>query len=93
MSLEGYLRGEAAQTQALTREEQMFETMMLGLRMTRGVTLKAFEDTYGVPLGEVYGSRLAPSLTKGLAVLEDGHLRLTDRGMDLMNAVLLDLME
>lgn len=93
MSLEGYLRGEAAQTQALTREEQMFETMMLGLRMTRGVTLKAFEDTYGIPLGEVYGSRLAPSLTKGLAVLEDGYLRLTDRGMDLMNAVLLDLME
>ncbi len=93
MTLKGYLQEEEADMQALPLKEQMFETMMLGLRKTEGVSLQKFEQTYGISLQNFYNDRLTPSLQRGLLVYEQGFLRLTRQGMDLMNAVLLDLME
>lgn len=88
-----YMQGAAVQAQRLTKREQMFETMMLGLRMREGVSLEAFRASFGCPLEESYGARLAGALAAGLVRFEQGFLRLTDRGMNLENAVLLDLMD
>ena len=71
----------------------MFESLMLGLRMTRGIDLRAFEDTHGQSFESVYGEAAMQSLQKGrVQYTEDGFFRLTREGMDLMNAVLLDFM-
>ena len=92
-SLEGYLAREAPHITHMDEHEQMFEQMMLGLRMTRGVSDEAFRKAFGQGISQVFGGRLASSVKKGLTEwTEDGSIRLTDRGMDLMNTVLLDLM-
>ena len=71
----------------------MFESLMLGLRVTRGIDLRAFEDRHGQSFESVYGEAAKQSLQKGrVQYTDDGFFRLTREGMDLMNAVLLDFM-
>lgn len=70
-----------------------FETMMLGLRTTRGVSEEAFFALHGVTLDSCYGSRLRPLEAQGLVTHQDGWWRLTRRGMDVQNAVLVELMD
>ena len=87
--LDGYLEGDPPETERIGPEEAMFETMMLGLRLTRGVSESDFEARYGARLWDVYGARLAPALRDGRLLRRDGYVRLTERGMDVMNSVLL----
>ena len=70
----------------------MFETMMLGLRTMDGVSEADFFRMHGVPLRDVYGYKLEKSLRLGLVIWENGIIRLTRRGMDVQNAVLVDLL-
>ena len=90
--LQGYLRGEPPEMQAVSPQEARFESVMLGLRMSEGVDLAAFEKMHGLSLEEAFGDRLLLPVRQGLAEWAEGHYRLTDRGLDLQNSVLLTLM-
>ena len=78
--------------QSLTTQEQMEETMFLGLRLIRGVSYPEFARCYGQTLEEVYGEVIARNVADGLlAVREDEtgrHLMLTGRGLDVSNYVM-----
>ena len=78
--------------QPLTTQEQMEETMFLGLRLIRGVSYPEFARCYGQTLEEVYGEVIARNVADGLlAVREDEtgrHLMLTGRGLDVSNYVM-----
>lgn len=91
-ALSDYLAGRPGEEQAISPEDARFESVMLGLRMTEGVSEAAFFQMHGVSLGETYGDRLQPALQAGLVVWQDGFLRLTRRGMDVQNQVLIDLL-
>lgn len=73
--------------------EAQFETMMLGLRTTMGVSEEAFLRMHGVSLAARYGQQLARLAEEGLVTHADGWWRLTRRGMDVQNAVLVSLMD
>ena len=47
---------------------------------------------HGVSLWDVYGKKLEGSIQRGLIVRENGFVRLTRRGMDVQNRVLVDLL-
>ena len=70
-----------------------FETMMLGLRMTAGVSAADFELRHGVTLDSCYGDALRSLAARGLVSKDHGYWKLTRRGMDVQNAVLLELMD
>ncbi len=72
----------------LDEEEEMAETMILGLRMVRGVDLAAFEKKFGVRAQDRYSDVIEEFLQKGLLEQTDTHLRLTDRGFDVSNLVM-----
>ena len=78
--------------QSLTTQEQMEETMFLGLRLIRGVSYPEFARCYGQTLEEVYGEVIARNVADGLlAVREDEtgrRLMLTGRGLDVSNYVM-----
>ena len=82
--------------QTLTTQEQMEETMFLGLRLTRGVSCRQFEKQYGKSMEEVYGEVIARNVSDGLLEItgkkdtEKGEyfLALTERGLDLSNYVM-----
>lgn len=73
--------------------ESRFETMMLGLRMNCGVSEEDFRHLHGVPLSVCYGRKLAEMEKNGLVISEGRRWRLTRRGMDVQNAVLVELMD
>lgn len=80
------------QTQ-VSAEDARFETLMLGLRMTEGVSEAAFLHRHGVAIDALYGPTLRRFGAQGLMAHEDGFWRLTRRGMDVQNAILVELMD
>jgi oxygen-independent coproporphyrinogen III oxidase len=90
--LDAYLAGEEPKAERISREESRFESMMLGLRMTRGVKNEEFTRMHGISIREAFGDKLDKPIGGGLLQWHEGALRLTRLGMDLQNSVLVDLM-
>ena len=90
--LTAYLRGDPPSETVLSPEDARFESVMLGLRMTEGVSEADFLRMHGISLREAYGEQLKKPLAQGLVQWADGFLRLTRRGMDVQNSVLVELL-
>ena len=73
--------------------ESCFESMMLFLRMNRGIRDDEFSALHGISPAACFGGKLENLQKKGLLVHEDGSWKLTRRGMDVQNSVLVELME
>lgn len=74
---------------SLSVSEQIFETVMLGLRMTDGVDLDAFCHRFGIALHDVYADAISDVRCRGWWKDSGTHLALNARGMDMLNAALL----
>ncbi len=77
----------------ISPEEARFETLMLGLRTTQGVSEEAFRKMHGVELESYRGPELKRQEKLGNLMHVQGFWRLTRRGMDIQNSVLVDLMD
>lgn len=72
----------------IAKEDEMSEFMFLGLRKTEGVSLSEFYENFGIEIEEKYD--IKNHLKHGLLIKEDGRLFLSERGIDVSNAVLCD---
>ncbi|MBE5777029.1 MAG: radical SAM family heme chaperone HemW [Clostridiales bacterium] len=90
--LESYLAGQPREEQVISREDAVFESVMLGLRMTKGVAEEDFIRMHGMTFHEAFGSKMEKPVREGLLTVQNGVMKLTRRGMDLQNSVLVDLM-
>ena len=77
----------------LSVQEQMEETMFLGLRMAEGVSKKHFQELYGRTMNEVYGDVIDRHAGDGLLQQDEKYVRLTLKGMDVSNYVMSDFLE
>ena len=91
--MEEYLR-DSAEPVKLRREEERLsrrdleaEFMILGLRMTEGVSEDEFKTRFGESTEEVFGDVIAKHLREGL-LERNGKLRLSKRGQSLANLVM-----
>ena len=82
-----------AEDSLISPAEARFETMMLGLRMNNGVDTDRFFNMHGVSVEEVYGERLRRLKTQNLLFYSDHCWRLTRRGFDIQNSILVELMD
>ena len=73
--------------EVISRELEMAETVMLGLRLTAGVDLADFERRYGQSLESVFAGRLRDARAAELVETAGGYLRLTEQGTLLGNEV------
>ena len=78
--------------QQITPAEARFETMMLGLRMNDGIGEETFSRMHGMPVNQCFGN-LEDLLHKGLLLHKDGRWKMTRRGFDIQNSILVELME
>lgn len=78
---------------SLLPEDARFESLMLGLRMICGVSVADFAAMHGVTLEEYCGDVLRRQEQRGLLVHQDGRWALTRRGMDVQNAILVEILE
>ena len=81
------------ETEFITPDMARYETIMLGLRMNRGINPEHFEEMHGKSLDECYGMKLKKLKEKGLLAFGNSSWKLTRRGMDIQNAVLVELMD
>ena len=70
----------------LSKQDQMAEAMILGLRLTEGVSEQGFAAEFGITPTESY-KEIPPLISGGLLVRGNGYLRLTPKGLDLANQV------
>lgn len=78
---------------SVSKKEAQFETLMLGLRTTKGISESAYAAMHGVSIEKQYGAILARLEKQGLLLHQAGWWRLSRRGMDVQNAVLVEFME
>lgn len=76
----------------LEREEEMEEFMFLGLRKMNGISKKAFEEYFQVKIENIYADQIEK--LKKLQLLEEtgDRLYLTEKGIDVSNAVFVEFM-
>jgi len=92
--LDSYLAALAGGSLPVTRSENIhvqndiFETIFLGLRLTAGFDLESFRIRFGVSLDQVYPGLTARLIGEGLLELDANHLRLTRRGLAVANMVM-----
>ncbi|MFW5989413.1 MAG: radical SAM family heme chaperone HemW [Desulfosudaceae bacterium] len=85
--LERYLEELAADRrpraafEILTRRQKMTEAVYLGLRLTEGINLNAFEDEFGIDLKQLPATVPDYFHNQGLLEISADHCRLTTRGM------------
>lgn len=77
----------------ITRKEEAFETIMLGLRLCKGIDDKDFMDRYGFSLLLRYHDEINMLVQQDLLMIKYDNIRLTLKGLDLQNQVLLNFME
>lgn len=78
---------------SLMPADARFESLMLGLRMTQGVSEADFTTMHGITLDAYCGEVLRDQEQRGLLIHRDGRWALTRRGMDVQNAILGEILE
>ncbi|MBQ8973423.1 MAG: radical SAM family heme chaperone HemW [Clostridia bacterium] len=92
-SLQAYLRGtRAIRRVPLSREERMEETLMLSTRLIRGMDLNAYRREFGEDFVATHTKTLDRLLNMGLVEIHANHLYLTQKGLEVQNAVLVELL-
>jgi len=87
-------RGElpVAEVEHVSLDQEMAETMFLGLRLIEGINMAAFERRFGVPVDGAFGRAIARHKATGLLTVDDGRLKLSPRGLLLANEVFVDFL-
>ena len=71
----------------------MSETMILGLRMMKGIAKDEFHKRFGKAMDEVYGDVLKKYIDWNLLELtQDNRVRFTEQGISVSNIVLADFL-
>ncbi len=97
-SLEDYLRDAESPEKIRTVEEEldlhgrMSEFLILGLRMTAGISAEEFRNRFGRDLTEEYESPLEKYLSLGLLKKENDRIFLSEEGISVSNTIFADLL-
>ncbi|MDW7771507.1 MAG: radical SAM family heme chaperone HemW [Desulfobulbaceae bacterium] len=80
-----------AEIEELDNEARFRESVVMGLRMTSGVSIAGLEEIFGINAEEYYGELLARLQHDELLIREGGFMKLTARGFRLANRVMAEL--
>lgn len=90
-SLTKYLQGEETTTIfPQTKEDMMFNHIMMSLRLIEGLDIKAFEQCYQIHIFDYYQEALHKNLEKGYLIIKNGYLKTTAKSIYCLNEILVD---
>jgi oxygen-independent coproporphyrinogen III oxidase len=84
-------RSTLLESEELDHEGQFRETVVMGLRMNRGISLNRITTRFALDPISYYGPSLEKLINAGFIAVDDGHLHLTNQGRLLANVVLAEL--
>jgi len=65
------------------------EFMFLGLRLTKGISEKEFENRFNIKIDSIYYREIEENVKNGLLIRKNGYIRLSEKGIDLSNQVMM----
>jgi len=77
-------------SESLETRQAMGETIMLELRLLKGVNIRKFEDRFQISFKSIFGNIIASLKEKELITIEQGQLRLSGKGLFLADSVILE---
>lgn len=77
----------------LSEKDEMFEMIMMGIRLVKGMKISLFEQRFGISFLDVYGEKAKALFEKRLVEIQGDYFRCTEKGYEIMNSILVDLME
>lgn len=86
-SLEAYLSGSGAQAAPVSDQSALEEAFFLGLRLNRGIDLRAIANEFGQSTADSFAPSIAELIQDGLLERLADSIRLTPRGRLLSNEV------
>ena len=93
-SITRYLSGQHRKEQiSLTIDDIRFEAVMMGLRLLEGIDISEYERRFGCNLLDYYEKPISRNMEKGMLKVDNGHLMVTERGMFLLNDILVDFLD
>lgn len=93
-SLDEYLAGaRRCESILLEKEDCMEEAVMLATRMTKGLNLSLYEKQFGVDFVKNREKVIRRLEGFGLIEIKNGFLRLTRKGLEVQNAVVVELLD
>ena len=77
----------------LEKNDLMFEYIMLRLRLKEGLNMKTFNNKFSADFNKLYSKQIEYLLKNKLIEVKDDKIRLTLRGMDISNYVIMEFMK
>jgi oxygen-independent coproporphyrinogen-3 oxidase len=96
-TVEGYIRAiesngdPSVRVHENSREDSIEEFLFMGMRLVDGISLSRFRTRFSEDLMDIFGDVIGKHVRDGLLVLEGDSMRFTEKGMDLSNHVLSDM--
>lgn len=75
----------------LTQNQQLVESIMLSLRLRKGINRMEFMNRFHNDPMIQYQNRLRPYIQQGFIELDENYIRLTDAGLDISDTIIADL--
>ena len=82
---------EREEVEQIDKQNMIEETIMLSLRTVAGIDLSKFENDFGVNILKDKKTEIAELQKQQLIQIEDDHLYCTDRGFEVLNQIVLQL--
>lgn len=76
-------------SEIIDHSEEMFESIMVGLRKTKGICRAKFLERFGIDVVVNYAAAVSEAVLEGNMFVTEEYVSLTRRGMDFQNEVLL----
>ncbi len=74
----------------MTKNDEIFETMFLGLRQNEGININKFKKRFDISPIDIYKEKLEKLIGLNLLEITDGSIKLTKYGIDVSNQVFLE---
>ena len=90
-SITSYLKGEfCLNKNLLSRQEEMDNEIMLGLRLLKGLDIDKFYRKYQISLMDSY-PKVKNLIKEGLLILEDNHLKIPEKYIYIMDSIVIKI--
>lgn len=77
----------------LSKQDEMFEMIMMGLRLREGLSLESFSHKFHIDFKEKYACIIDKYEKLNMLMIEDGYVKTTLQGMNYLNTILVDFLE
>ena len=76
----------------LSKDDQIFENIMMSLRLKKGLNITNFNEKYDISLVALYQNAIQSNIIQGNLMIEDDYLKCTEKGYPILNTILCDFL-